>query len=1122
MFINTSTHIPRWTERQTRRNTLLLGLAAFVVMLLLIASVAVDQLRVSNRRQLETFDQVQFGVDDAFGLLRDMETAQRGYLLTSNETFLDPYDRAVAEYPVTIAEVRRFAASTSTDLPGLLQAFETDALRWQEQISNGIAQKRTNPDGGPSVEQVQADKRLFDTLRTREAEISSLVSAQRQQLQVNNNRLINTSLVLLVVLTVATLGTLSLGIVLIRRVGLLASALQVRQERQEAYTQVVGVLNGATQMQPLLSQSLPLLLDSIGAQAGVVYSYASSALTPTTAVGLDLAMLPALRSTEGLPGQALQQQRTIVVADLPPDTPYRIHTGIGVGAPRSLACVPLRSGRELLGVLVAASVQRLGPDEVQQLSLTVAQLATAMSNVRAFEETQQIAEQLTESNAYQARLLESSDALQDIGRELVMQSDLQAILDLVCRESRRLLRADYAAVATLVDPLGTTRWATIDGALSVAARDTVFPPHKGTASRVIDRAGPVVIQDFGQNPEFPVEEFPVHVAEGMKSSMGVPLFRKETPIGALLVGFRTDHHISDAEVELATTLASYASIAIENARLMNELQQERDLAEQRARELAMKNKEVERANRLKSEFVANMSHELRTPLNSILALSQILLERLDGDLNEEQDKQVRIIERNGQNLLRLINDILDLSKIEAGRLDLIPSQFMLDELVNGVRSTIAPLVQDKGLELKVEIAPGVAVCYSDENKLKQILLNLLSNAVKFTERGMVAIRVQPGQMVRPAAGDASGPWVTIEVEDTGIGIAPEDQASVWEEFQQIDGSLSRQYEGTGLGLAIVRRLVRLLGGEIALESTPGVGSTFRFSIPLRLRNTQVSQPGMAEPAQVRTGEASFRNNERPLVLVVDDDIEVIYILEKYLRDDGYEIVSAQTGEEAIAKARELHPFAMTLDVMLPGRDGWEVIQELKSKPETADIQIIMLSMLDNRQLGYSLGATDYLVKPVSRNDLIQRLTKLRNGRPLRTVAVIDDDPIELRVLGTTLADEGLDVTTFTQGRPALEWLQQHTPDLITLDLMMPGMDGFEVLDELRQQESLRSVPVLVITAKEIMAEDRARLNGRIAAIIQKGPRQREELLHEVRDTLRQRRAKLMRTSSAAPVVSDPA
>lgn len=1105
-----------WSRYHIRRATWWLLAAALVVVLLLLGALFVDRLRVRNRAELQTIDAAQIQNDAAFGLLRDMEAGYRSYMLTGDPIFLEPYNRAVAQYPAALARLRQLALQGSIP-EHLVQAFDQAAQEWQALLADQIAALRDGPGRAASPAQALRDTQHFDLVRARQAELAQYITARRDDLEQAYNRLDDISVGLLVLVTFTTLSTLGYGLVLLRRMTLLADDQEARQQRQAAYARVVSTLNGPTQLEPLLAQALPVLLDSVNAQAGAIYIFENGVLQPMHAVGFRRELLTTLRADEGLPGRALEQERPILVADLPPETPYRINVGLGEAPPRALANVPLRYGRQVLGVLVIASVRRMNQEDLQQLNLSASQLATAISNVRAFEESQQIASELARSNEHLERLLETSETLQDIGRELVVQSDLQTLLDLVCRESRRLLRADYAAVATLADPFGATRWAAIDGAISSAARDTIFPPGKGTAARVIEQAGPVVITNFGQNPDFPADEFPVHVAEGMRAALGVPLFRKDTPVGALIIGYRSERRISEQEIELATALASYASIAIENARLLNELQHERDLAEQRAQELALKNQEVERANRLKSEFVANMSHELRTPLNSILALSQILLDRLDGDLNEEQEKQVRIIERNGQNLLRLINDILDLSKIEAGRIELIPSAFALPDVINNVRTTIAPLVDDKHLTLEVVCADDLPRCYTDENKLKQILLNLCSNAVKFTERGGITIRARRGCHLRHSSLEATaGAWITIEVQDTGIGIAPEHQTIIWEEFRQIDGSLSRQYEGTGLGLAIVRRLVRLMGGEIELDSTPGEGSTFRFALPARLPQGRSVVERPAPAPERHTLPTAQPSGERPLVLIVDDDVEVIYILEKYLRDDGYEIVAAQSGDEAIEKARALRPFAMTLDIMLPGRDGWEVIQTLKSDPQTCDIQIIVLSMLDNRQLGYSLGATDYLVKPVSRADLLQRLAALRNGTPIRRAVVIDDDPIEQRVLTTVLHDEQMEVTAFSEGQAALAYLAEHTPDLITLDLMMPGMDGFEVLDAIRKLNHLQSVPVLVITAKDLLEEERRRLNGRIAAIIRKGPRQRTELLAEVREILQRRRQKLAATRAERP------
>lgn len=1108
MAIDKTLKLSNWSEQRTRRDTALLGVAAAIVVALLVTAFVLERLRLQRQQQIERLETTQLRLSEILTLLRTAQSSRGGFLYIGNEQLLEQYNQAVTNYPARITEVRQLAA-TATYAPELaprIAGFDTAAQQWFRYAPAGINARRASALSSEQLTAVVLEgRRVFETIDTAYNDANTYLIDRDQRLVDTNRNFVVAEQVAFTLLAASMLLTIGYAITLVRRIGLYAAGQQQRQVRQEAYGKVVSTLNGATQFGPLVRQSLPLVLDSVGAQAGVIYSFEQNRLLPAFAVGLDNRKLQALEPDEGLPGRALQEDRPIVVADLPPDTPYRINLGTGDAGPRSLANVPLRYGKQVLGVLVVASVQRLGDEETQQLRLSATQLATAISNVRAFEETQGIAKQLAENNNYLAQLLESSDTLQDIGRELVVQSDLQTLLDLVCNESRRLLRADYAAVATISDPLGTTRWAAVSGTRSTAFRETVFPPHHGTAGRVIDRAGPVVIQDFGNNPEFPAAEFPVHSAEGMRSAVGVPLFRRDTPVGALIIAYRSDHTITDAEIELATALASYASIAIENARLVTELQHERDVAEERAQELAVKNREVERANRLKSEFVANMSHELRTPLNSILALSQILLDRLDGELNDEQDKQVRIIERNGHNLLRLINEILDLSKIEAGRIETVARAFAVRDLIDTAVATVAPLANDKGLKLLVEVAPDVPPAHTDDAKLKQILLNLLSNAVKFTERGSVTIRA--------AGSDRAGGWLTIEVQDTGIGIAPEDQPTVWEEFRQIDGSLARQYEGTGLGLAIVKRLAALLCGSITLQSAVGRGSTFRLEIPARLPHNVTIEPTPAPVAapRERTAVSDLRHqlDDRPLVLIVDDDIEVLYILEKYLRDEGYRIESARSGDEAITKARELHPFAMTLDVMLPERDGWDVIREIKSDPLTSDIQIIMISMLDNSQLGFSLGATDYLVKPISRTALLQRLAQIRNGKPMRNVAVIDDDALELRVLSLTLQEEGFDVTTFNNGPDALRWLEANTPDLITLDLMMPGMDGFAVLESVRAHEALRDVPVLVITAKDILSEDRQRLNGSIAAVIQKGPRQRQDLLSEIRDTLDRRRAKLV-------------
>ena len=1117
MALLTTDTVPRWTSRQTRRSLFALGALAFTVTVLLAAAIVDDLAAARNDARSARLGEFDDGLREGYALLREMQTSTRGYLLTGDQSFLQQYTDRARELSTLWTELEAAApainAEATSELGNLVAAADT----WQREAIEPVLRLGEDERQTAAVEAAaERERRFFGGVQEGYEVLSGLTSQQRSALAEGSRRLRLIRETLLLLLSLTTFATLAYGIWLVRRIGLFANRLQIRQDRQQGYTRVISALNGPTQLKPLVDQALPVILESVDAQAGVVYTFQRDQLQVAGVVGLDPDDLAPLKPGEGLPGAALEQRRVVAVTGLPADTPYRIHTGIGKGAPHSLVNLPLRFGSDILGILVVASLGPLGDAEIQQLTLTATQLATALSNVRAFEETQRQREELRENNTHLAWLLEKSDTLQEMGRELAAQRDLDTLLQLICRASRRLLRADYTAVATVVDAEGSTRWVAAEGTWSASFQDALFPPHQGMSGRVIDLQAPLTIDNFGENPDFPVEEFPVHAAEGMKAAFAVPLFRKQRAMGALMVAFRRSHTISAQEIDLATALASYASVAIENARLLKELSAERDLVALRAIELQEKNVEVERANRLKSEFVANMSHELRTPLNSILALSQILLDRLDGDLTPEQAKQVEIIERNGRNLLRLINDILDLSKIESGKMDLARVEFEPRDMLASIRGTISPLVQDKGLDLRMEIEPDLPRLNTDENKLKQILLNLLSNAAKFTVRGSITVYATRGRLV---GGDqnssVSREWISFRVVDTGIGIAPEDQAAIWQEFRQVDGSLARRYEGTGLGLAIVRRLVMLLGGTIAVDSALGEGSTFSFSIPTELPPGagSVDQDGRftttLEPVSTSTQTVAARNHgDKPLVLVVDDDPEVLYILERYLKEDGFEVAVAQSGEAAIVQARLLHPFAMTLDVMLPGRDGWEVIRELKADPETADIPIIMLSILDNRQLGFSLGAAEYLVKPVSRKELLERLERLRAGATFHHALIVEDDLVEQRVLTMVLNEAGLEVTAFPSGIEALEWLEEHTPDLITLDLMMPGMDGFQVLDEIKQRSHLRSVPVLIITAKDVMPAERARLNTHIAAIIQKGPSQRDVLLREIHEQLKRRREQL--------------
>mgnify|MGYP003879136683 CR=1 FL=1 len=488
------------------------------------------------------------------------------------------------------------------------------------------------------------------------------------------------------------------------------------------------------------------------------------------------------------------------------------------------------------------------------------------------------------------------------------------------------------------------------------------------------------------------------------------------------------------------------------------------------------------ADRLKSEFLANMSHELRTPLNSIIGFSEVILEGIDGPLTETQEMDLTAVHEAGKHLLCLINDILDLAKIEAGRMELHREKIDLNEIISLVLSTASALVRDKEVALVSEVETDLPPLFADPQRVRQILLNLVSNAIKFTNKGSVTVRAE-----------TDDENVTISVTDTGIGIRAEDIPIIFEEFRQVDGSTTRRYGGTGLGLPISKRLVELHGGQMWVESEVGTGSTFSFTLPRW-------KPGNSLPDSAVEGEQPTAR----LILVVDDDPQVIALFRRYLEREGYQVIGVQEGKRAVEQARILHPFAITLDLMLPDVDGWQVLQELKADPQTADIPVIVCSILDDGHKGFTLGAADYLVKPISGEQLLRALARA-NG-PGRRILIVDDDPDYVRLLGAMLQDEGYEISMAYDGQESIERIRAECPDIVLLDLMMPGMDGFDVLEALKADETTRDVPVIVITAKDISADDAQRLNSHIASLLHKGLFTPEELLKDVTRALAKIRA----------------
>ncbi len=514
----------------------------------------------------------------------------------------------------------------------------------------------------------------------------------------------------------------------------------------------------------------------------------------------------------------------------------------------------------------------------------------------------------------------------------------------------------------------------------------------------------------------------------------------------------------------------------------------------RIAELEKANKDLIDANRAKSAFLANMSHELRTPLNAIIGYSELLEEVADElEIEKEIGPDINKIHSSGKHLLAIINDILDLSKIEAGKMEFFSQNCDLESLANEVSHTLQPVIDKNSNTLKINLEKDLGSISVDITRLRQVLFNLLSNACKFTEKGEITFTIGR-KTIRELD------WVNFTISDTGIGMDTDQVDKLFKSFSQVHSDNIQKYGGTGLGLAITKRICEMMGGDIFVESKPAEGSTFSVHLPAVMPTPEITTKSLPSiPKSVKDSSESDSEPQENIILVIDDDPMIHNQMKRTFEKEGYKIVCASDGEEGLNLARKLHPTLITLDVLMPGMDGWTVLTKLKDDPEVANIPVFVISMVDEENKGYTLGASEYLTKPIDRTRLHILMKKYRwdSGSAL----VVEDDPGTRKLLCSMLEEYGLNVQEAGNGKIALERVQEKTPGVIFLDLMMPEMDGFEFIEELKKNPEHRPIPIVVVTSKDLTHADRVRLNGGVAKLIEKKSFVHGDLLSEIRSTL---------------------
>jgi len=719
---------------------------------------------------------------------------------------------------------------------------------------------------------------------------------------------------------------------------------------------------------------------------------------------------------------------------------------------------------------LAVTLPTRGSDEIAEMGRVVELLRKNTVErdgllVERAQAADRLEKQVEERTVELAQSVKELRALGEVSRAVNSTIDLQTVLSTIIAKAVELSGTDAGTIYVFDEASQEFQLHAsygMDEDLIAAIKDRHIRLGETMVSQAALQRRPMQLADARQDTSSLVLE--VVQRAGFRALLTVPLLAVDRIIGALVVRRKDPGEFPQSTINLLETFAAQSVLAIQNARLFHEIEE--------------KSRELELASEHKSRFLASMSHELRTPLNAIIGLTEMMVSNAARFGTEKALDPLNRVHRAGTHLLGLINQVLDLSKIEAGKLELSPESVDLARLIDEVIGTARQLAEQNKNRLVVEAEEDLGTVTVDPLRLRQILLNLLSNACKFTKDGEVGLRV------RKIADGRS--WIEFAVLDTGIGMTAEQQAKLFEEFAQADALTARRFGGTGLGLAITRKLARMMGGDVTVASEPGKGSVFTVRLP----------GGVDSPA--KTFADSGRRSKGDCVLVIDDDATARELLADQLKAEGFSVVTASSGLEGLKRAKELRPSVITLDVIMPDLDGWSVLAALRQDSELAEIPIIMVTIVDQQRRAVALGAAGYLTKPINREQLHRMVERFRAPAQSTRVLLVEDDALQRERMRAWLESQQWIVHEAANGREALDRLQHGKPDLILLDLMMPEMDGFQVVATLQKEPGWRDIPVVVITALDLDAKDRERLNSGVQSVLVKETFRPADLVERIR------------------------